>query len=121
MHNSLHDGEADTRALVILRPVESLEYAEKFFGVAHVEAAAVIANEKRFFALGPHAANLHPRGWLFLRVFKRIGQKIQPHLFQKHGITETRGQVSQPDLKPPVRPRGAQLSERRLHQRSSVE
>src|SRR5262245_350749 len=42
---SRHDGETDAVTTVVVTRVESLEHAEEFLGVAHVEADALVAHE----------------------------------------------------------------------------
>src|ERR1044071_3572853 len=48
-NGALHDGQAHARALELLGAMQPLEHAEKFAGVFHVEARAVVFHEVSLF------------------------------------------------------------------------
>src|SRR5262245_41436652 len=75
LNNAMDIGQPDARAFEFARPMETLEDAEKFIGVLHGEADAVVADIADDFVGFAPAADLNPGPRAGAGVFDGIGDE----------------------------------------------
>jgi hypothetical protein len=102
LNDPLNNRESNTTALKPRASVESLENAEKFFRIPHVETSSVVANKiDRLVALLASAyfyESLH----LLPRELKSIREQIHEHLFEQSRVAATFTEVANAHLDLPI-------------------
>src|SRR5262249_15114993 len=94
--DALDDGQAHAGAGKVLAPVQSLEYAEKLFRVAHVEARAVVDDLEDRLAILETAEDLHLGRGPLGAVLERVADEVRPNLAHHGRVAHHRWQF--PDL-----------------------
>ena len=75
--NATNVRQTNAGTLEIGGAMQSLENAEQFVGVAHVESHSIIANENDVLTLIIGTPDLNPRLFAWSRILKRIGEQVE--------------------------------------------
>src|SRR5712692_4797149 len=81
--DALHWRQADTRAFELGHAMQPLEGAEQLVLEGHVEAGAVVTDEKRGLAVNLRRAELDASGVVFARELPGVPQKVVQHHSQQ--------------------------------------
>src|SRR5688572_1402178 len=86
-HDTVDDGEADTRALELARAVQALEDLEQLARVLHVEADTVVANGVDDLPrVVPRREDLYFGVVALARVLERVTEEIRENLLREGGV-----------------------------------
>src|SRR2546427_13145180 len=86
-HNAVYIRQPDTRALKPIRCMQSLEYTKKLVGMLHVEARPIVPDIKFQLVGKTFASHTNFSVLAFASIFHRIGQQVDPYLFE-HGAID---------------------------------
>src|ERR1051326_6887594 len=85
-NNSTDIGETDACAFKIRSSMETLKHAEKFMGVAHIEADSIIADKDNLFGVSLYVPYFNASLLTCSGVFERIADKIDENLAEQRGV-----------------------------------
>ena len=83
LDDALNDSQTYSRPLVVLGPMQTLEDAEEFVSVAHVEANAVVLDEIDVSAVVALAADFDDGRFALAGVLEGVGKQIDPDLLEQ--------------------------------------
>jgi len=86
VNDALHRSESDSGAFKLLGCMQPLKNSEKFIGVFHVEANAVVTNHDHSFVPAFQLRNFDDSRFAVASKFHGVGEQIHEHLFQKIGV-----------------------------------
>src|SRR4051812_37338219 len=84
--------QTDSRAFKLLGTVQTLENAEKFLGVLHLETHAIVAHENHDLLLLVETAHFDDRGVFWSGILHRIRKQIDEYLPEHRVVAEDRGE-----------------------------
>ena len=91
LYDPLHNRQSHACSLVLLCPVQALEYPKKLVGVTHVEAGPVVPHEKDLAGAVPEAADLDPARSFFLVYLRAFESRFSQTCLRRLGSPKLSG------------------------------
>src|SRR5512137_423089 len=98
--------EPDTGSAELAGGMESLKRCKEFIVIGHIKPYPVISNVKNAFSVLDMASHFDGRRVPRLRVFDRVGKKVDKHLADHRPVTVGAGRIIQLQRDLPARNHG---------------